>query len=226
MSNAPRRLTAELLGSLLLTGAVIGSGIAAERMSGGNGAIALLANTGATAAMLFVLITALAPISGAHFNPAVTLVSALKREIGFGMASAYVFAQVLGCVLGAMLAHAMFSLPLISASTHERSGPAQMLSEGVATFALVFAIVATSRARPGAVAASVALVIAAGYWWTASTSFGNPAITIARSMSDTFAGVRPEDAPAFIVSQIVGALIAWMCCAMLLGRDSADARRA
>jgi glycerol uptake facilitator-like aquaporin len=211
-----QRLLAEALGSLLLTGTVIGSGILAARMAGGNDAIALMGNTAATGAILFVLVSGLGPISGAHFNPAVTLVMALRRETSVASALLYAPIQVMGCVAGAWLAHAMFELPIIQMSTHARSGPAQVLSEGVATFALVFAILTVSRWRPQAVAAAVALVITAGYWWTASTSFANPAITIARAMSDTFAGVRPADAPGFIVGQFAGALIAWITCAILL----------
>jgi glycerol uptake facilitator-like aquaporin len=211
-----RRLLSEALGSVLLTGTVVGSGILAMRMAGGNVAVALIGNTLATGAMLFVLISALGPISGAHFNPAVTLVTALRREIGVWTAIAYVPVQISGCVLGAWLAHAMFELPIVQFSTHVRAGNAQVLSEGVATFALVFAILAVSRWRPQAVPAAVALVIAAGYWWTASTSFANPAITIARAMTDTFAGLRPLDAPGFIVGQIAGALAAWFVCLALL----------
>lgn len=215
-----RRLLAELLGSAMLTGTVIGSGILASSMAGGNDAVALIGNTAATAAILFVLITALGPISGAHFNPAVTLIMALRRELTAVAALLYIPLQILGCIAGAILAHAMFEQPLLQTSTHVRAGAAQMLSEGVATFALVFTILAVSRARPQAVAAAVALVIAAGYWWTASTSFANPAITIARAMSDTFAGVRPADAPGFIAAQLVGALTAWLACFVLVPRAS------
>jgi glycerol uptake facilitator-like aquaporin len=203
-----KRLLAEALGSLILSGTVIGSGILGARLSGGNDAIALLGNTAATAAILFVLITALGPISGAHFNPAVTLVMALRHSIKPLNATLYVIAQICGCVAGAMLAHAMFELPLLQHGAPERSGLAQALSEGVATFALVLAILLVSRARPNAIPAAVALTIAAGYWWTASTSFANPAITIARALTDSFAGIRPEDAPAFIVAQFTGALLA------------------
>jgi glycerol uptake facilitator-like aquaporin len=210
-----QRLTAEYLGSLMLAGAVIGSGILGERLAGGNAAIALLANTAATAAILFVLITAFAPISGAHFNPAVTLVMVLRRSLRPGPGVLYVVAQISGCIAGALLAHAMFELPLLQQGTQERSGLAQGLSEVVAAFALVLTILLVSRARPNAVAASVALVIAAGYWWTASTSFANPAITIARAMSDTFAGIRAADAPLFIGSQIVGALLALAAAASI-----------
>ncbi|HWA21916.1 MAG TPA: MIP/aquaporin family protein [Caulobacterales bacterium] len=216
-----RRLIAETLGSAMLAGTVIGSGVLAARLAGGNDAIALLGNTAATAAMLFVLITSLGPISGAHFNPAVTLVMTLRREISVLDGLLYVPLQIAGCILGAWLAHAMFELPIMQVSTHMRAGPSQILSEAVATFALVFAILAVSRWRPEAVAAAVALVITAGYWWTASTSFANPAITIARAMSDTFAGVRPADVPGFIGGQIAGALIAWMSCSLLLPKAAA-----
>ena len=212
-----RRVCAELLGSLLLAGTVIGSGILASRMAGGNDAVALLGNTAATSAMLYVLISALGPVSGAHFNPAVTLVMALRREISSGAASIYVVAQVIGCVLGAWLAHVMFALPILQIATHVRAGPAEGLSEAVATFTLVFAILGVSRWKPDAVPAAVALVICAGYWWTASTSFANPAITIARAMSDTFAGVRPTDAPLFIGGQFAGALAALGVCTFLFG---------
>jgi glycerol uptake facilitator-like aquaporin len=215
-----RRLFAEFLGSAMLAGTVIGSGILAQRLAAGNEAIVLLGNTAATAAILFVLVTALGSISVAHFNPAVSLVMTLRRELSAAAFVLYVLAQVAGCVGGAMLAHAMFDLPLIQQSTHLRAGAAQVLSEAVATFALVFAILAVSRVRKDAVPAAVALVIAAGYWWTASTSFANPAITIARALSDTFAGVRPADVPGFIAGQFSGALAAWLCCAWLLPRSS------
>lgn len=217
-ANLSQRLSAEFLGAVLLTGTVIGSGILASRLAGGNDAVALLGNTGATAAILYVLITALGPISGAHFNPVVTLVMALRRDVSVPAAVSYVVVQVAGCVAGALLAHAMFALPLLQTATHVRTGFAQDLSEGVATFALVLAILLVSRARPHAVPAAVALTIAAGYWWTASTSFANPAITIARALSDTFAGVRPADVPGFIGGQIVGALAAWACCLALVPR--------
>lgn len=214
-----RRLFAEALGSLLLTGTVVGSGILAVEIAEGNNAVALLGNTAATGAILFVLISALGPISGAHFNPAVTLVMALRRDVSVLSAILYIPVQVAGCVLGAWLAHAMFDLPIVQFSTHVRAGPAQVLSEAVAAFALLFAILSVSRWRPQAVPAAVALVIVAGYWWTASTSFANPAITIARALSDTFAGVRPEDAPGFIAGQFAGALTAWLACAYLLPKE-------
>ena len=220
-ADVARRLQAEALGSLLLAGTVIGSGILASRLADGYDAIALLGNAAATAAILFVLVSALGPLSGAHFNPAVTLVMALRRETPLGLALGYGLAQVLGCLAGAVLAHAMFELPLVQVATNERAGPALVLSEAVATFALLFAILGVSRWRPEAVPAAVALVIAAGYWWTPSTSFANPAITLARAMSDTFAGVRPADVSGFITGQFGGALLAWAACAVMFpGRDA------
>jgi glycerol uptake facilitator-like aquaporin len=217
-----QRLLAEALGSLMLTGTVIGSGILAARLADGNDAVALIGNTAATGAILFVLVTGLGPISGAHFNPAVSLVMTLRRELSPLSFAAYVLVQVVGCILGAWLAHAMFELPIVQVSTHAREGLAQALSEGVAAFALVSAILTVLRWRPNAVAAAVALVITAGYWWTASTSFANPAITVARAMSDTFAGVRPDDVPYFIVAQFAGAVLAWIVCTILLPKGSAS----
>lgn len=214
-----RRLFAEFLGSLLLAGVVIGSGILAVSVSAGNDGIALLGNTAATAAILWVLVATLGPVSGAHFNPAVTLAFAVRRDISPGLAAVYMLVQVAGCVAGAILAHAMFELPLIQASATDRSGAAKMLSEGVATFALVFAIFGAIRHAPKAVPAAVALVISAGYWWTASTSFANPAITIARALSDTFAGVRPADVPGFMLAQFAGALLATGVSAFLFAQD-------
>lgn len=211
-----RRVAVEFAGSLVLAAIVIGSGIMGVRLSGGNDGIALLANTLATAAGLYVLIAALAPISGAHFNPAVTLVAALRGEASLAAAALYGVAQIAGCIGGALLAHAMFELPLLQIASTARAGGAQMLSEGAATFALVACILLVTRARPNAVPAAVALTIAAGYWWTSSTSFANPAITIARALSDTFAGIRPQDAPGFIVAQVGGAALAWLACGWLL----------
>ncbi|MDZ4760981.1 MAG: aquaporin [Alphaproteobacteria bacterium] len=218
-----RRLFSEGLGSVLLTATVIGSGVLASRLADGNAAIALLGNTLATAAMLFVLVTSLGGVSGAHFNPAVTLVAALDRHIRPLDAALYIPVQIGGCILGAWLAHLMFELPVIQVAATDRSGAAQMLSEAVATFALVFAIRSALCWKPEAVAASVALVIAAGYWWTASTSFANPAITIARSLSDTFAGVRPEDTPGFIFAQLVGAVAALVATKLLFSRPKPEA---
>lgn len=207
-----RAIGAEFAGSLFLAAVVIGSGIMGARLSGGNDGLALLANTLATAAALYVLITALAPLSGAHFNPAVTLVAALRREISLARGLCFVAAQIVGCAIGALLAHAMFELPILQIATNQRAGGAQMLSEAMATFALVACISLVSRARPNAIGAAVALTIAAGYWWTSSTSFANPAITIARALSDTFAGIRPQDAPGFIAAQLAGAIAAAFVC--------------
>lgn len=200
-----QRIAAEVLGTCLLVAVVVGSGIMAETLSGGNDGVALLANTIATGAILYVLITALGPVSGAHFNPVVSSVFALRREIGWSTALGFVAAQIVGGICGTLLAHAMFDQALIQASVHARTGAAQWLSEAVATFALVFTILATLRARPEAVPVSVALVIVAGYWFTASTSFANPAVTIARAMSNSFAGIAPADVPMFVLSQLLGA---------------------
>ena len=200
-----RRLLAEGLGSLLLAATVIGSGIMAERLASGNVAIALLANTGATVAVLSVLIRLLAPISGAHFNPAVSLILVLRRALTWREAGAYLLCQVLGCCLGAVLAHAMFELPLVQASLHVRSGPAQWLAEAVATFGLLLIVLGHQRSDDAPW--MVAGWIGAAYWFTASTSFANPAITIARALSDTFSGIRPADVPGFILAQLVGALV-------------------
>lgn len=203
-----RPLLAEFLGSLLLAGVVIGSGILALDLSGGNIAVALIGNTAATGAILWVLVATLGPISGAHFNPAVTLAFFLRGEISVPLALIYIALQVAGCIAGAWLAHAMFELPILQIAETDRSGLAKMLSEGVATFALVFAIFGAIKHAPNAVPAAVALVISAGYWWTASTSFANPAISIARALSDTFAGVRPADLPGFMIAQFLGAAMA------------------
>lgn len=213
-----KQLFAEWLGSLLLSAVVIGSGILAVNVSGGNDGVALLGNTAATAAILFVLVTTLGPISGAHFNPAVTLAFLMRSEIGSRSAALFVLVQIVGCICGALLAHIMFELPLLQQADTDRSGIAKMIAEAAATFALVFAILGTLRWRPEAVPASVALVIAAGYWWTASTSFANPAISIARALSDTFAGIRPADVPGFIVAQCIGAALAVGASAILFPR--------
>ena len=208
MSKIPlgRRLGAEAVGTGLLLAAVVGSGIMAERLAGGNGAVALLANTLATGAMLFVLVTALGPISGAHLNPAVSLVFAIRGELPRSEFAAYVATQVAAAVAGVVLAHLMFELPVVQASAKMRTGPAQWLSEAVATFGLVGAILLVERSGRGALAAAVGLYIAAAYWFTASTSFANPAVTIARALSNTFTGIDPAHVPAFIVAQIAGAL--------------------
>jgi glycerol uptake facilitator-like aquaporin len=211
-----RRVAAEFIGAMLLAAVVIGSGVMGEHLAQGNVALALLGNTLATAAILYVLITALAPISGAHFNPAVSLVMAVRGELSAVETGSYVAAQIAGCAVGVILAHALFGLPLLQASTHVRSSSGEALSEGAATFALLACILLVRRARPEAVAGAVALTIAAGYWWTASTSFANPAITIARSLSDTFAGIRPQDVPVFVLLQVMGAALASAVCGWLL----------
>ncbi|HEX2815480.1 MAG TPA: MIP/aquaporin family protein [Phenylobacterium sp.] len=211
-----RRLAAEALGTALLLAVVVGSGIMGERLAGGNAAIALLANTLATGTGLVVLITVFGPISGAHFNPAVTLVFAIRRELGARMAAAYVAAQIASGVLGVWAAHAMFAEPIWQVSTKLRDGPAQAWSEAVATFGLILTILGTIRFRPQATPAAVGLYIAAAYWFTASTSFANPAVTLARSLSDTFAGIAPSSAPAFIAAQLAGALAAASLCKWLL----------
>lgn len=203
--SLPRRLLAEAVGSFLLFACVIGSGVMAESLAQGNMAVALLANALATAAMLFVLIAMLGPISGAHFNPAVTLVFAARRELAWTHVAPYALAQLAGGLAGMLATHAMFALPLLQVSTHARSGPAQWLSEAIATAGLVLVILLTRHHRAAAVPASVALYIGAAYWFTASTSFANPAITLVRSLTDTFAGIAPHDVPAFIAAQLVGA---------------------
>jgi glycerol uptake facilitator-like aquaporin len=211
--NLSRRLAAEGIGSLLLTATVVGSGVMAERLAAGNAAVALLANTGATVAVLAVLIALFAPVSGAHFNPAVTLVQAIRRDLTWQEAVAYGSIQLVGCCAGALLAHSMFELPLIQHSLHARAGPAQCLSEGVATFGLLLVVLGCGRSEDAPW--MIAAWIGAAYWSTASTSFANPAITIARSLSDTFAGIRSQDAPAFILCQLIGALLAYFVASHL-----------
>lgn len=206
MVDLPRRLVAEFLGTAMLLAVVVGSGIMAERLAGGNDAVALLANTIATGAALFALILSFSPISGAHFNPAVTLTELLAKQISTGSATAYVGVQIAGAVVGVVLANAMFGLPLINLSQKTRSGPMLALSEFVATFCLVLVIAASSRvASRFAVPLAVAAYISAAYWFTPSTSFANPAVAVARSLSDTFAGIRAQDVPVFAVMQLVGA---------------------
>ena len=201
-----RRLAAEGLGSLLLAATVIGSGIMAERLAAGNLAVALIANTGATVAVLATLIALLGPVSGAHFNPAVSLVQAVRGALAWREAAAYVLIQILGCCAGAILAHAMFSLPLIQSSVHERTGVAQWLAEFVATLGLLLVVLGHRKAEDAPW--MVAAWIGAAYWFTSSTSFANPAITIARALSNTFAGISPSHVPAFILAQLLGALAA------------------
>jgi glycerol uptake facilitator-like aquaporin len=210
-----RRLAAEGLGAFFLFVTVIGSGIMAENLSRGNDAIALLANTIATGAILFVLITMLGPISGAHMNPAVTLVAASRRELRWSDAAAYIAAQLGFGILGAWAAHLMFDLPALQLSVKARTGLGQWTGEVIATFGLILTILGTVRHRPGRVPASVALYITAAYWFTSSTSFANPAITVARSLSDSFAGIAPHDVPAFVAAQLLGAALAALASRLL-----------
>ncbi len=217
-----RRIAAEGVGSFFLFACVIGSGIMAERLSGGNDAVALLGNTIATGAILFVLITMLGPISGAHMNPAVSLVAASRRELHWPDATAYIAAQFAFGILGAWAAHLMFDLPTLQLSVKARTGLGQWAGEAIATFGLILTILGTVRHRREWVPASVALYITAAYWFTSSTSFANPAITVARSLTNTFAGIAPRDVPLFITGQLAGA-----ACAALLAKwlfDRQDVR--
>jgi glycerol uptake facilitator-like aquaporin len=207
-TSLPRRVTAEFLGTAFLVAAVVGSGIMGERLANGNVALALLANTVATGAALVALILAFGPISGAHLNPAVTIADAMEGGIPWRETPAYIFAQVVGAIGGAISAHVMFGLPLVSLSRHDRSGSAQLFSEFVATFGLISIVWGCSRLRSSAVPFAVGAYITAAYWFTASTSFANPAVTIARSLSDSFAGIRPADVPGFVAAQFFGALAA------------------
>ncbi|MGB1863219.1 MAG: MIP/aquaporin family protein [Candidatus Puniceispirillum sp.] len=215
-----RRLVAEWLGTLMLLATVIGSGIMAERLAGGNVALALLGNTIATGAILVVLITVFAPVSGAHFNPAVTLAFAIRKDITASMALLYIAFQIFGALCGAMLAHFMFEVSLIQISQNVRSGSAQLGSEAVATFGLVMVIFGGVRYRPDAVPWLVGLYITAAYWFTSSTSFANPAVTIARAFTDSFSGIRPIDAPGFVISQLVAAIIATYVLGWLFGNKA------
>lgn len=211
-----RRVAGEVVGSAFLVAAVVGSGIMGERLAGGNAALALLANALATGGALVALILAFGPISGAHFNPVVTLAEASRGALPWREAPAYVAGQALGALAGVAVANAMFELPLFFASRRARTGGAQWLSEVVATFGLLLVIRGCARARPAAVPFAVAAYITAAYWFTASTSFANPAVTLARSASDTFAGIRPADAPGFIVAQLIGAAAATLLFGWLL----------
>jgi glycerol uptake facilitator-like aquaporin len=219
LTHAPslsRRLAAEALGTGLLVATVVGSGIMAERLTG-DVAVALLGNTLPTVAILVVLISLFGPISGAHFNPAVSLVFALRRELSSRDLAAYVAVQIIGGIVGAWLVHLMFEAPVLQLSAHIRTGPAQWLSEGVATFGLVLTILVGLRQRADAVPVLVGLYIGAAYWFTASTSFANPAVTIARALTDSFSGIRPLDAPGFILMQLLGALLAAAISGWLAG---------
>lgn len=215
-----RRSAAETLGSAFLLAGVVGSGIMAERLSGGNHAIALLANTLATGGVLMCLIAALGPISGAHLNPAVSFADALRGGLPWREVPAYVLAQVSGAMMGVAAANAMFGLPLFFVSHHVRTGPTQWLAEFIATFGLLLIIWGCVRSRSLFIPCAVAAYIVAAYWFTASTSFANPAVTIARSFSDTFAGIRPQDAPGFILAQVLGAACATLVFGWLAPIDS------
>ena len=226
MSATPARLfAAEAIGTALLVATVIGSGIMAERLAGGSVGLALLGNTLSTGCMLVVLILVFGPISGAHFNPAVTLVFVALRELRVSRLVPYVAAQVLGAVAGTVLAHAMFAEPLLQTSTHLRTGAAQWLSEVVATFGLVGTILAVARSRPSAVAYAVGLYIAGAYWFTASTSFANPAVTLARSLSDSFAGIAPASVAGFVLAELSGGALALVVFRWLLAPPPASAPR-
>jgi glycerol uptake facilitator-like aquaporin len=216
-----RRTVAEFLGTGLLVATVVGSGIMAERLAGGNVALALLGNTIATGAILVVLIAILAPISGAHFNPAVSLIFALAGELPMVSFAAYAVAQVAGGIGGTLAAHLMFDLPLLQVSAHAREGGGQVFSEVVASFGLIATILGCRRFRPTLVPGAVALFVVAGYWFTASTCFANPAVAVARSLTDTFAGIRPADVPWFVGAEIAGAIIAALLFRWLLGERAA-----
>lgn len=222
MNALGRRLLAELIGTALLLATVVGSGIMGVALSRGNDGIALLANAGATAGALYVLIVLFGPISGAHFNPAVTMAMRLRGELDTRTALAYIAVQVIAAIVGVAIAHAMFGQALLQPGTHARTGPAQWLSEGIATFGLLLTILLGARHRPAAVPALVAAWIFAAYWFTASTSFANPAVTFARALTQTFAGIRLVDVPAFVVAQIVGAIIGFLVASSLT-RESSQA---
>ena len=219
--NFSRKLLAEFIGTALLLACVVGSGIMGAKLSQGNDAIALLANAAATAGALYVLISLFGPISGAHFNPAVSLAMRLRGELDNGETLAYILVQIVAAIAGVLLAHAMFDLPLIQPGTQVRTGSAQWLSEAVATFGLLLTIVLGARHRPAAIPALVASYIFAAYWFTASTSFANPAVTIARSLTQTFAGIRPDDVAGFVLAQLLGAA-AGTCVAAWLATPNAS----
>ena len=221
--NLRARLAAEFLGTAFLLMAVVGSGIMAERLAGGNAALALLANSVATGGALVAMILALGPISGAHLNPVVTLADAMQGGIAWREAPAYMAAQVIGAFGGVAAAHGMFGLPLFFSSHHARNGPALLWSEFIATFGLLAVIWGCTRVRSSATSFAVGAYITAAYWFTASTSFANPAVTLARAASDTFAGIRPVDAPAFIVAQLAGAVAAILCFRWLASAQITEA---
>jgi glycerol uptake facilitator-like aquaporin len=220
-----QRLGSEFLGTAFLLAAVVGSGIMAERLADGNIAVALLCNTIPTGAILVVLITMLGPISGAHFNPVVTLAFFIRREISAGEAAAFVAVQVIGGIVGVLAAHVMFDMSTLQVSEKIRTGSAQWFAEWVATFGLVVTILLTLRSKPAAVPMAVGLYITSAYWFTASTSFANPAVTIARGFSNTFAGINPENVPAFILAQLLGAVAAVYVASLLVpAREAAKIR--
>jgi glycerol uptake facilitator-like aquaporin len=221
--SASQRVAAEAVGTTFLLAAVVGSGIMGERLAGGNVALALLANTLATGAALIALIVTFGGVSGAHFNPAVTLVALARGEVPRREVSGYIVAQLGGAILGVVIANLIFELPAVSISQHVRSGRGQLLSEFVATFGLVTVILGTSRFRPAAVPFAVGAYISAAYWFTASTSFANPAATVARSLSDSFAGVRPADVPGFLFAQACGAAAAVWIASRVLDPVALDA---
>jgi glycerol uptake facilitator-like aquaporin len=221
----PRRTASEFFGTAFLVAAVVGSGIMGERLAGGNTAIALLANTIATGAALVALLLTFGPISGAHLNPAVTLVDTIEHGVSWTVAACYVSAQCAGAIAGAIAAHFMFDLPAISVSHHARSGPAQIFSEFVATFGLLCVIWGSSRLRSEMVPFAVAAYITSAYWFTSSTSFANPAVTIARSLTDTFAGIRPADVTAFVSAQFLGAIAATVLFRWLVPSVRLSAKR-
>jgi len=217
-----RRLAAEGVGSFFLFATVIGSGIMAQNLAGGNNAVALLGNTAATGAMLFVLIAMFGPVSGAHMNPAVSLVMASRRALSWSDAGAYILVQLAFGILGAWAAHLMFDLPTLQLSVKARTGLGQWTGEAIATFGLILTILGTARHRPDWVPASVALYITAAYWFTSSTSFANPAITVARSLSDSFAGIAPAHVPAFVAAQLLGAALAALLARFLFPPGDAE----
>lgn len=219
MNDLPRRLSAEALASFFLFSTVIGSGVMAEALAGGNVALALLGNTLATGAMLFVLIVVFGPVSGAHMNPAVSLVMAVRGELAWKDCALYLAVQLAGGLLGAFAAHLMFELPILQYSLKARSGIGQWTGEALATFGLILTILGTLRHQPRWVAATVGLYISAAYWFTSSTSFANPAITVVRSLSDSFAGIAPADVPLFVLAQIAGAMAAAVLAAWLFDRE-------
>ena len=222
MIDLPRKLAAELVGTAFLLATVVGSGVMAERLSDGNIALALLGNAIPTGAILVVIILIFGPVSGAHFNPAVTLAFGLRREVKPLHGGLYVGAQVIGAFIGVWAAHLMFEMPVIQESLRARTGAAQWFSEGVATFGLVLTILGCVQYRPKSVAIAVGLYITAAYWFTASTSFANPAVTIGRAFTDSFSGIRPTDMPAFILAQLAGAVCAVLLSAYVYGHAKKD----